>query len=231
MKGYAHLSVIPMRATPSDKAEMVNQVLYGETFDILERTEKWSKIRLHHDNYEGWTDNKQIESGNANSKKKMGVVASLFKRVSIYGNAITLPMGAFTEHAMPVKDNLIKTAKRFLHTPYLWGGRTFMGIDCSGFAQVVFRVHGIRLKRDAWQQAAQGKKIKFTDAATNDLAFFHNAEGKVIHVGIVIKEKNKMNIIHASGKVRIDMLDEQGIFNADINAYSHQLHSIKRMTR
>jgi cell wall-associated NlpC family hydrolase len=120
-------------------------------------------------------------------------------------------------------------AKKFLDTPYLWGGRTFMGIDCSGFTQVVFRVNGKNLLRDAYQQQTQGKKINFESATSGDLAYFSNEEGKVIHVGIILKEKNKVGIIHASGKVRIDSLDEKGILNNDTQSYSHRLHSIKRI--
>lgn len=231
MTGIVQLSVIPMRATPSDKAEMVNQVLFGETFDIVERTEKWSKIKLHHDQYEGWIDNKQYVSTKTKNKRSVSVVTSVVEKIKCAGETLTIPMGSVVETQKPVKRTLLKTALLLLNSPYLWGGRTFMGIDCSGFVQVVFRVHGISLRRDAWQQATQGKKIKFTDTVTNDLAFFHNAEGKVIHVGIVIKEKNKINIIHASGSVRIDKLDEQGILNADTNTYSHQLHTIKRIVR
>ena len=142
------------------------------------------------------------------------------------------PLGSLVEFKVPEnKKTILQTAKLFLNTPYLWGGRTFMGIDCSGFTQVVFRVHGIKLLRDAYQQATQGKKIKFADAATNDLAFFSNQEGRIIHVGIVIKEKNDIKIIHASGKVRIDKLEERGIFFEETQTYSHQLHSIKRISK
>lgn len=126
---------------------------------------------------------------------------------------------------------VLQTAKLFLNTPYLWGGRTCMGIDCSGFTQIVFRIHHIFLLRDAYQQASQGKKISLKNIAPNDLVFFQNKDGKIIHVGIAIKEKNTLKIIHASGKVRIDILDEKGIYNEETQMYSHQLHSIKRVMK
>lgn len=227
MKGISQLAVIPMRKEASDRSEMVNQVLYGETFEVLERQEKWSRIKLQHDLYEGWIDNKQYEICKpSKEKKQLSVVDTLFIRKAPQ----FLPMGAlFPKPASQSKHTILSTARKFLEVPYLWGGRTFMGIDCSGFTQIVFRVNGIKLKRDAAQQETQGKKIKLENCATNDLAFFSNDAGRVVHVGIIFKEKGKTKIIHASGKVRIDDMDEKGIFNRDTQNYSHRLHSIKRI--
>lgn len=230
MKGVCLLSSIPMRSEPTDRAEMVNQVIYGETFDILIQEEKWSKIKLHHDNYIGWIDNKQwkIFVGKKQSIKNLHFVSSHFSKK----NRQILPAGSIinfieTENSKTV----LQTAKLFLNTPYLWGGRTCMGIDCSGFTQIVFRIHHIFLLRDAYQQASQGKKISLKNIASNDLVFFQNKDGKIIHVGIAIKEKNTLKIIHASGKVRIDILDEKGIYNEETQMYTHQLHSIKRVMK
>lgn len=231
MIATSNLSVIPMRATPSDKAEMVNQILFGETFDMLEIQEKWSKVRLHHDNYEGWIDNKQYSLLKEKRKKINATnrIKQLFKKViTPYGSQL-LPMGAIHFTEQPNNKNLLQTAKQLLNAPYLWGGRTPMGIDCSGFTQLVFSLHGVQLKRDAYQQATQGKSIQLINAATGDLAFFTNTEGRIIHVGIIIQQKNKLSIIHASGKVRIDILDEHGILNVETKKYTHQLHSIKRI--
>ncbi|MDB5226798.1 MAG: ykfC [Bacteroidota bacterium] len=229
MKGINYLSTIPMRREPSDKAEMVNQLLYGEIFDVVEKLEKWSRIKLHHDQYEGWIDNKQYSEISSNKRQQIYTVNKLF----VKHEKMILPMGSFIQNSKFIIHNsdtsLLQTAKLFLGVPYLWGGRTFMGIDCSGFTQVVFRNHGIRLLRDTYQQETQGKKIKFDQLMTGDLAFFRNAEGRVIHVGIIICEKNTKNIIHASGKVRIDVFDEEGIYNEETKSYSHRLHSIKRV--
>lgn len=230
MKGICFLSAVPVRSEPSDKAELVNQALFGETFDILQQEEKWSKIRLHHDQYEGWMDNKQWKkyTGKATDYRTKTVVNLPFIKTKEF----IYPAGSYADISVrPTQNTLIQTAKQFLNTPYLWGGRTFMGIDCSGFTQIVFRIHGIHLLRDAYQQATKGKKVSVKNSETNDLAFFHNASGKIIHVGIVIKEKNVLKIIHAAGRVRIDTLDERGIWNAEIQAYSHTLHSIKRMKK
>lgn len=226
MIGINRLSCIPLRSHPSDKAEMVNQLLYGETFDILEQEEKWSKIRLHHDQYEGWADNKQFEIYTKHEASKKNIVGEKF----LYANKITYPMGSFVEfETIKHPFTLTETAKQFLETPYLWGGRTFMGIDCSGFTQIVFRSHSITLNRDAYQQEQQGQAIEFENCETNDLAFFANENNKVTHVGIIIKENENVSIIHASGKVRIDTLDRDGILKNAPDNYSHQLHTIKRI--
>lgn len=230
MKGVCYLSSVPMRSEPSDRAEMVNQIIYGETFDILLQEEKWSKIKLHHDNYEGWIDNKQwtIHTDKKQSIKNVRFISSIFYKK----DRLFLPAGSIIDFIETTNNNtILHTAKLFLNTPYLWGGRTFMGIDCSGFTQIVFRIHHIFLLRDAYQQATQGRKIDFEAIASNDLIFFQNKDGKIIHVGIAMKEKKSLKIIHAAGKVRIDLLDEKGIYNEEMQTYSHQLHSIKRVIK
>jgi cell wall-associated NlpC family hydrolase len=124
--------------------------------------------------------------------------------------------------------NLAEVAVTYLKSPYLWGGKTPFGIDCSGFTQQVFSICGIRLPRDAWQQASCGTAVDhLEDAQPGDLAFFDNDKNRIIHVGIIF-EKNK--IIHASGEVRIDLLDRKGIWNKDKNLYSHKLRNIQRMS-
>ncbi|WP_158795281.1 C40 family peptidase [Pedobacter sp. L105] len=128
--------------------------------------------------------------------------------------------------AAETAEKIDKLARFFLNAPYLWGGRTLFGIDCSGFSQAVFKLAGIRIKRDAAQQAEQGETVNFLpEVQTGDLAFFDNAEGRIIHVGIML---NNQQIIHASGRVRIDPIDDQGIYNPELVRYSHRLRIIKR---
>ena len=120
---------------------------------------------------------------------------------------------------------LLQSALLFLHAPYLWGGKTPFGLDCSGFTQLVFKTNGYKLPRDAWQQASLGEPRGFADEAeAGDLAFFDNEEGRIVHVGIVL---NKTELIHASGSVRIDRYDHFGIYNSESKSYSHHLRVIK----
>jgi len=128
--------------------------------------------------------------------------------------------------SLSTAEKIIRLAMFFLNAPYLWGGRTLFGIDCSGFSQAVFKLVGIAIKRDAAQQAEQGETVNFLpEVQTGDLAFFDNADGRIIHVGIML---NSNEIIHASGRVRIDPIDDQGIYNNELGRYSHRLRIIKR---
>jgi cell wall-associated NlpC family hydrolase len=126
-----------------------------------------------------------------------------------------------------VNPKLIKqVAYKFLNTAYLWGGRSVFGIDCSGFSQVVYKFLNVCLPRDAWQQAEHGDIVKsLHEAVCGDLAFFDNEEGKITHVGIVL---NPHEIIHSSGKVRLDKLDKEGIVNLENKQRTHKLKVIKR---
>lgn len=239
--------MIPLRSEPCDTSEMVSQVLYGEHFKVLEQRKNWSKIRLAFDNYEGWIDVKQYveldkETYQDLQKKPPNLVSDLIEfSVDTNKNLIPVPMGASLDgieyfghrfdgnrtNAKSEKSNFIATAILYLNAPYLWGGKTPFGIDCSGLTQMVYKINGHHLFRDASQQVAQGESLAFIEESEpGDLAFFDNAEEEIIHVGIIMKDNH---IIHAHGKVRIDRLDHSGIFNVDTRRYSHQLRVIKKM--
>lgn len=252
--GICPLSIIPLRKEPSDKSELTSQVLFGETFDILDAQEKWSMIKLHNDEYIGWVDNKQIEEISEIPKEEAKTVtAPLFVVQNNTGGFTFIPAGASVRFQSPTEvvcgKSTYKCAEQdaknattatdlalggmiFLETPYMWGGKSLLGIDCSGFTQTVFKMSGVQIPRDANQQAEVGTSISFIDEAeTGDLAFFDNAEGKITHVGIILnqKELGQKSILHASGKVRLDKIDHQGIFNETTKSYSHQLRLIKRI--
>lgn len=257
MFGYCNLSFIPARAEPSDKSEMTNQVLFGEHFDVLEGNDKWYKIKLDHDDYVCWVDKKQVailseEDEEAEESEYLVDEVSAYIDNQASGTELNLVLGSL----FPVHDNgsfsigesgykfggAIKSyddatlddvsdyAHLYLNTPYLWGGRTPFGIDCSGFTQMVFRMCGVALPRDSHQQAAEGEVLDILeDADEGDIAFFRNEGGKITHVGIVIPDLNsgELQIIHASGRVRIDKLDEKGIYNIDTQKYSHILDQVR----
>lgn len=245
--GICNLGIVPIRLEPSDTSEMVTQALYGDYFKVLEQRKKWSRIRFAFDKYEGWIDNKQYLEVNEEaytdlSKSRLNLSTDLIEYVSDASEQLyPIPIGSelnslsYLNHSFDgnrlteknEKSNLIKTAFLFLNAPYLWGGKTPFGIDCSGFTQMVYKLNGFPLLRDASQQAAQGAALSFIEESEpGDLAFFDNAEGTIIHVGIIMENNY---IIHAHGKVRIDRLDHSGIYNVDKNTHTHKLRVIKKI--
>lgn len=252
MFAICNLSIIPLRFEPSDRSEIVSQILFGEHFEIIDQQKQWSKVRLQFDDYEGWIDTKQyqiISEDNFNTLSKEALIlnSDLVEYVSnASNNLIPITLGAslsFLNHSdinienydfeglkitgIKPKSNIVATAYLYLNAPYLWGGKTPFGIDCSGFTQMVYKLNGYRLLRDASQQAGQGEVLSFIEESEpGDLAFFDNEEGTIIHVGIILENNY---IIHASGKVRIDRLDHLGIYNADQNRHTHRLRVIKKI--
>ena len=252
MFGICNLAIIPLRIEPSDRSEIVSQVLFGEHFEVLEQIKQWSKIRLQYDNYEGWIDSKQfqpISDSDYNQLSQDAIILSsdLIEYITAPSNFLMpIPIGAslsFLNHndinvtnfdfegskisGVKPKSNLINTSFMYLNAPYLWGGKTPFGIDCSGFTQMVYKLNGYHLLRDASQQATQGEALSFIEESEpGDLAFFDNEEGQIIHVGIIMDDNY---IIHASGKVRIDRLDHLGIYNAEANKHTHKLRVIKKI--
>ncbi len=245
--GICNLSIVPLRIESSDASEMVSQVLYGDFFKILEKRKSWSKIRLAFDKYEGWIDNKQYaeiskEQYDALHAEKPILSTDLVEFVKDESNQLyPIPIGSclngltllnhshdgnIVQDKFP-KDHLITTAFSYLNTPYLWGGKTPFGIDCSGFTQMVYKLNGYKIFRDASQQATQGEALSFIEESDpGDLAFFDNNEGQIVHVGIIMKDNF---IIHAHGKVRIDRLDHSGIYNIEKRTHTHKLRVIKKI--
>lgn len=245
--GICNLSIVPLRLETSDTSELISQVLYGDTFKVLEQRKQWSKIRLAFDKYEGWVDNKQYQEISEEQYKSLNqeplkLSTDLVEFIEDKNDLLyTIPIGAtlnglsLLEHSFDgistdiksSKEKLIPTAFKYLNSPYLWGGKTPFGIDCSGFTQMVYKLNGYKLLRDASQQATQGEPLSFIEESEpGDLAFFDNNEGQIIHVGIIMEDNY---IIHAHGKVRIDRLDHTGIFNVDKRTHTHKLRVIKKI--
>lgn len=233
-KGICNVSIAPLRADSSDKSEIVSQLLYGESADIIEVKDNWTKIITHYDNYEAWMDTKQISpvSDEFVTSRKRNLVKEPFQSTMTECGKVLLSMGSEVnfETTAPTRgrdlsESIVNCAKEFLNVPYLWGGKSFFGIDCSGFTQIIYKIHGIKIPRDAYQQAEIGDALTFIEEAKpGDLAFFENKDGRIHHVGIILADQK---IIHAHGKVRIDSLDSTGIFNKDQNRHTHILRFIR----
>ncbi|MEA1850271.1 MULTISPECIES: C40 family peptidase [unclassified Chryseobacterium] len=233
-KGICIVTVAPVRAENSDKAEIVTEILFGESADILEVNKNWTRIKMHYDNYEGWMDTKQLKpvTDEELAARKVTIVTEDFASVMMNDGKTLLSMGSEVEFPVVasrrshnMRESIALTAKEFLNVPYLWGGKSFFAVDCSGFTQLVYKVHNIKLPRDTSQQVDVGESLTFVEESQpGDLAFFENPDGKIIHVGIML---DNQKIIHASGKVRIDTLDSTGIFNKEMNKHTHKLRVIK----
>ncbi len=246
--GICPLSVIPIRSVADNAGALTSQLLYGEHFKILEQRKFWSRIRVAFDDVEGWVSNLQISLIDEEAYtqiahlKENSYAADLVSFVSANSGAL-LPiiLGSTVDgnkalshtfegnsvNSKKEKSNLLKTALLYLNAPFLSGGRTPFGIDSSGLTQMVYKINGYALKREASEQSLQGEALSFIEESeAGDLAFFDDNEGRINHVGIIMKDNY---IIHAFGKVRVDRIDHTGIFNAEIRSYTHSLRVIKKM--
>lgn len=241
----------PVRRKAKHQAEMTNQLLFGDAVKVLkQKGSLWVKVRSLSDGYEGWVTRTLLQEADAVGRELQHFVTSeLINPVQIQGQTMNIPIGAtlpaFTDSHGKLSElsysfsgkyidaneqvltaGLVKTFTfQWLNAPYMWGGKTIMGVDCSGFVQINYKMMGINLPRDAWQQAQKGETVsKLKMAVCGDLAFFDDKD-EIVHVGILLGEDQ---IIHASGKVRIDQIDKKGIVNSETGKRTHSLRLIKR---
>lgn len=247
---FCSVAAAPVRKEPAHRSEMTSQLLFGEAVEIVSAENEWRQVRGTHDGYTGWlTDHliTKVEAAAAAVPPKF-VTTGMLNHIKTGNGVLPVPMGVslpgFDEKSGTLwqgfrysggcrdtgkpfsRQDFHAVLQPWLHAPYLWGGRTFLGVDCSGFVQTVFKILGVPLLRDAWQQQGQGTAVELAESAEGDLAFFHNEKGRIVHVGIVLEGKQ---VMHASGKVRIDRLAAEGIVHSETGKKTHSLHSVKRI--
>lgn len=255
--GIVRIPCLAVRREPAEQSEMVTQLLFGELFEVLEPGRSWIHARNMYDGYEGWIsssgnsliDDAELKKYNAFSKC-VQPDAFLPLQKAAAEQPLLVPAGSllYFDEKVPLKvhcgetyrmekpcrkpggnleESIIRTGIQFLNIPYLWGGKSTYGTDCSGLVQTVFRINGIELSRDTSSQVNQGRPLNMLpEARTGDLVFFDNEEGEIVHVGILMEEGQ---VLHASGMVRIDPIDHQGIYNRELKRYTHKLRVIKRI--
>jgi len=257
MTGIVNLPLVPLRESETESSEMTSQLLFGESVEVIKTRDQQFLLRNLADDYVGWADKKMIrilkkheeqsltelnvhcvctpliEGRNTETDEKLilpgGSKLHFQEGFVLKGNNRTFIFDPvhFSEQVDKTGASLVRLAKQYLNAPYLWGGKSIMGIDCSGLVQVVFSMCGIQLPRDASQQVELGKVIDFLyEVKPGDLAFFENGEGEIVHVGILL---NSHQIIHASGCVKIETIDSQGIISEFTDKYSHNLRVVKRI--
>ena len=245
--GICPLSIVPLRAEPKNASEQTSQLLYGEFFSIINKQKSWSKIQNTSDGYEGWVNNKHFKFIEKSIFQKLQATTKRYSTELVDfiwkddNILFPTPIGSLVSSAQILghrfegkkmvdikqKNNIISTALNYLNSPYMWGGKSPFGIDCSGLVQCVYQLNGVQLPRDANLQAEFGETLGFIDESEpGDLAFFDDDEGKITHVGIIMTD---YHIIHAFGKVRIDRLDQTGIYNKSLNRHTHKLRILKKL--
>jgi cell wall-associated NlpC family hydrolase len=191
--------VAPMRKEPSHQAPLLTEALYGERMTVYETDDEgWAWGQLATDGYVGWVPAAALLAPGAEPTHKVSALRTLvFPGPSIKLPPLdSLPMGATVNvareddtfaitsaggyipkrHLVPLttsEPDYVAVAERFVHVPYLWGGKSGLGIDCSGLVQVALHACGIACPRDSdMQEKALGKSVSLAGLQGGDLVFW-----------------------------------------------------------
>lgn len=227
---YCKVSILPIRKTPQETSDMISQMLYGETCVITEKQGDYAYITTDFDAVSGWVFASSLAEDFLENQKQ--IISQNFVHLNTRNTKMLLSFGSEVQvkynewDYIATPQNILYFAKKFLNTPYLYGGRSIFGVDASALVQLVYKVVGISLPRFAYQQANLGTALDFVEESIGgELAFFDDEEGNICHTGIML---NNNEILHCYGSVRIDAIDSIGIFNTERNKHTHKLRFIKK---
>jgi cell wall-associated NlpC family hydrolase len=248
---------MPVKTEPSHRAEQNNQLLYGEKVEIIEVNKNdWAQIQSTWDSYQGWCKLSQLTRVTRKEFRKNAkyLAGSPNSKLVMPSSEMWMPLGAeltglkggkitpynetgrYKGKRLAVKslslnaENLANAAKKYLHAPYQWGGRSIAGIDCSGLIQMGLKLCNYPFPRDADQQANEGTLVDFLqNAKCGDLAFFDNKDGKIVHVGLLLDNQTILHATDAAGRVVIDRIDQAGIISTSLRMRTHNLRFVKRI--